>query len=177
MRRSICPLAAALLIGTHALAWGQEQTPKSAKALPDGVYAVLRDGLKEKDVLPLKGAEALAVNRHRYLKQEDQEPPRFLVVRAAPDVELDLAGEPKAVKDGDEVVRILLRLRPKAATALERLTTDHRGKQIAIVIGGEVVTVHKVRAIIKGGEVQITSCAAGGAKYLLEQLRVHQQNK
>src|SRR5215472_6702548 len=103
--------------------------------------------------------------------------PRFLVVRSAPDVTLDLAGKPKAVKEGEEVVRILLKLQPKAATALERLTSDRLGRQIAIVLGGEVVTTHKIREVIKGGEVQITSCAAGAANYLLDQLQAHQANK
>jgi hypothetical protein len=42
--------------------------------------------------------------------------------------------------------------------------------RIAIIIGGEVVTMHKICNVIKGGDVQITSCAAGAAKYLLEQL-------
>ena len=51
------------------------------------------------------------------------------------------------------------------------------GKELAIVLGGEVVTTHTIRAAIKGGEVQITSCAAGAAKYLLEQLREHQKGK
>lgn len=177
MHRSACLVATVLLTATQACAWGQQQAPRPARRLPDGVYAVLRDSLKEKDLLPLKGTEALVVNRYRFLKKADQQPPRFLVVRAAPDVELTLVGEPKAVKDGDEVVRILLKLQPKAAKALERLTTAHRGKQVAIIIGGEVVTVHKVREVIKGGEVQITSCTPGGAKYLLAQLRARQQNK
>jgi hypothetical protein len=39
------------------------------------------------------------------------------------------------------------------------------------------VTMHKIREVIKGGNVQITSCAAGAAKYLLEQLRAHQKSK
>jgi preprotein translocase subunit SecD len=138
---------------------------------------VLREGLNEKDVRPLKDGERPVVHRHRYLKTKDREPPRFLVVRAVPDVDLDLAGQPKAVKDGAEVVRILLKLKPRAAQALERLTSDPAGKQIAIVLGGEVVTMHKVRGVIKGGDVQITSCAAGAAKYLLEQLNAHQRKK
>jgi hypothetical protein len=171
MRRTICFLTALLFLGAYTLAWGQDQTPQPPKPLPNGVYAVLRDSLKEKDVLPLKDGEALLVNRHRYLKKEDQESPRFLVVRAAPDVNLDLTGEPKAIKEGEEVVGLLLKLQPKAATALERLTTDQRDKAIAIVVSGEVVTTHKVREVIKSGEVQITSCAPGAAKYLLEQLQ------
>ena len=176
MRRS-ATLVAALLVAGSVPAWGQDKAPNSPKTVPDGVYAVLRDGHNEKDLLPLKDGEALVTDRFRYVKADDQKPPRFVVVRAAPDVDLDLAEAPKAVKEGDEVVRILLKLQPKAATALERLTSDQRGKQVAIVLGGEVVTMHKVREVIKGGDVQITSCAAGAAKYLLEKLRARQEAK
>jgi preprotein translocase subunit SecD len=170
MRRSACLLAALFLGSSGALTWGQGKAPEPSRKLPDGVYAVLHESLKEKDVRPLKDGEALVVNRHRYAKEGDKEPPRFLVVRAAPDVNLDLAGAPKAVKEGEEVVRILLKLRPKAATALERLTSDSVGKPLAIVVGGEVVTQHTIRTVIKGGDVQITCCGAGVANYLLEQL-------
>jgi hypothetical protein len=177
MHRSAFVLGALLFGGGYAFASSQEKTPASPKPPPTGVYAVLRESLKEKDVLPLKDGEVLVVHRHRYLKKDGQEPPRFLVVRSAPDVALDLAGKPKAVKDGQEVVRIFLKLRPKAAKALERLTSDRLGKQITIVLGGEVVTTHKIRQVIKGGEVQITSCAAGAAKYLLEQLQAQEEKK
>jgi preprotein translocase subunit SecD len=147
------------------------------KKLPDGVYAVQRDSLREKDLLPLKAGEALMVHRHRYLKKDDKQPPRFLVVRSLPEVTLDLADAPRAVKEEGGSLRILLKLRPPAATALERLTRDRLGGQIAIVLGGEVVTMHKIREVIKGGDVQITSCAAGAAEYLLEQLRADQKSR
>jgi preprotein translocase subunit SecD len=175
MNRSAGLLASVLLFGCQAEARPQDKAPAPPKKQPAGVYAVQRDGAQEKDVLPLKEGEVLIADHHRYVKQGEKEPPRFLVVRSAPDVTLDLAGEPKAVKEGGEVVRILLKLQPKAAAALERLTTDHLGRQVAIVLGGEVVTVHKVREAIKGGEVQITSCTPGGAEYLLEQLQAHQK--
>jgi preprotein translocase subunit SecD len=171
MIRLACLSAASCFI---ALAAGPEKPPERC---PDGVYAVLRDGAKEKDVLPLKPGEALVVNRHRHLKPEDREPPRYLVVRTRPDVELDLAGEPEAVKEGEEVTRILLKLKPGPAKALERLTADRLGKQVAIVLDGEVVTAHKVRGAIKGGDVQITSCAPGGAKYLLGKLKARGEDK
>jgi preprotein translocase subunit SecD len=175
MHRFPCILAALVIISNFLPASGQDKT--SPNKLADGVYAVLRESLKEKDLLPLKDGEALIVHRHRYLKKDDREPPRFLAVRSAPDVTLDLAGEPKAVKEGADMVRILLKLQPKAAKALERLTSDRLGRQVTIVIGGEVVTMHKIREVIRGGDVQITSCAAGAANYLLEQLQAKQKNR
>lgn len=177
MRRAACLFAAVLVIVSHGHSSGQDKKDEAPSKLPDGVYAVLRDSVKEADVLPLKAGEVLVVHRHRYLKTDAKEPPRYLVVRSAPDVVLGLAESPKAVKDGDEVVRILLKLRPKAATALERVTTDQVGKQLTIILGGEVVTMHKIREAIKGGDVQITSCAAGAAKYLLERLQAQQKGQ
>ena len=177
MGRSASFLAAFVVICSSALASSQDRKQESPKKVPDGVYAVSRESLHEKDVLPLEDSEVLVVHRYRYLKTDAKEPPRYLVVRSTPDVELALAGKPKAVKEGEEVVRILLKLQPKAAAALERLTSDRLGRQLAIILGGEVVTTHKIREVVKGGEVQITSCAAGAANYLLEQLQAHQPKK
>ena len=176
MRRSVCFLAAWFFIGSYAVAWPQDKTPQPPKKVPDGVYAVLRESLKEKDVLPLKEGEVLVVHHARYLKRDQKEPPRYLVVHSAPDVVLDLAGKPKAAKEGTEVMRISLKLQPKAATALERLTRDHLGRQLTIVLGGEAVTMHKIGEVIKGGDAQITCCAAGAANYLLEQLEAHRHD-
>jgi preprotein translocase subunit SecD len=177
MRRSVGFLAAWFFIGSYAPAWPQDKPPQPPKKVPDGVYAVRRESLKEKEVLPLKEGEVLLVHDARYLKKDEKETPRHLVVHSAPDVIFDLAGKPKAVKEGNEVVGISLKLQPKAAAALERLTRDQLGRQVAIVLGGEVVTMHKVREIITGGDAQISCCAAGSAKYLLEQLEAHQKNK
>lgn len=75
------------------------------------------------------------------------------------------------------MVRIRLKLQPKAATALEKLTRDRKGRQVAIVVDGEVATVHKVREVIPNGDVQITSCSPGGATYLMKQLQGRNKGK
>ncbi|MBM3994195.1 MAG: hypothetical protein FJ303_08590 [Planctomycetes bacterium] len=168
MCRCVCTCSLAFLIAIHA---GAASNGPSAKKPTSGVFAVLRESVKEKDVLPLKDGEALLVHRHRYLKAGDKEPPRYVVVRRRPDVTLDLIGEPRAIKQGGEVMGILLTLQPKAAQTLERLTTAHLDKHVAIVLGGEIVTVHRVRTVIKNGDVQITNCTPGAAAYLLEQLK------
>jgi preprotein translocase subunit SecD len=96
------------------------------------------------------------------------------VVHSTPDILIELASPPKAVKEGEDVVGILLKLQPPQAAALERVSRDRLGHQIAIVMDGEVVTMHKIREVIKNGDVKITSCAAGAAGYLLKQLEAHQ---
>ena len=158
-----------LILAWTLPAWTQPEKAKVA----DGVYLVLRDSLKEADVLPLKDGEKLIVHRHVY--SVDKEPPRHLVVRSAPDVDLALAQAPKVEKEGDEVVSIMLKLQPKGAAAFEKLTAASRGKYVAIVLGGEIATMHVIRDEIKGGNLQITSCAAGAAKHLLEQLQTHRK--
>jgi len=177
MCRSASILVALVFSSFGSLLLAEDKTPAAPPKLAKGVYAVLRESLREKEVLPLKDGETLLVHRARYLKKDDKEPPRYVVVRSTPDVALDLVGAPKAVKEGDEVVRILLKLAPRAATALEDLTSKRVGGQVAIVIGGEVVTMHKIRGVIRGGDVQISSCTPGAAGYLLEQLAFTPEKK
>ena len=168
---------ALLALATCNLALRSQDKPRAgAKQVPDGVYRVLRDGPSEKDVLPLKDGEAIVVDHHRYVKGNENEPLHYVVVRSAPDVLLDLAREPMAAGEGADL-RILLQLRPKAAEALEQVTREYPDGQLTIVLGGEVVTTHKIRSVIKDGAVQITSCTAGAADYLLAQLRTRYQKK
>jgi preprotein translocase subunit SecD len=175
MRHPNAAPGAALALLTFA-AFAPAAGPPPRK-LPDGVYVVQRNDCKQKAVLPLRAGEALVVQHHRYLNKPANEPPRFVVVGTAPDVALVLDGKPKAIMDGTEVVGILLKLRPKAAGALERVTRQHRGGSVAIVIGGEVVTMHKVREAIRGGNVQITSCAPKAAGHLLKHLEAVKKGK
>jgi preprotein translocase subunit SecD len=176
MRCSGCLLIALFFIGSSGPSPGQDKTPKVPKSPPDGVYAVLRASVKEKDVLPLKAAEVLVVHDYKFLKKDEKGQSLFLVVRTAPDVKLSLVGKPKVVQDGKEAVAIFLKLQPDAAKALEQLTTAHLDKEVAIIVGGEVVTTHKVREAIKGGDVQITSCTARALNYLLEKLTPPQKD-
>ncbi len=41
---------------------------------------------------------------------------------------------------------------------------------MALIIGGAVITVHKIREPIVGGRLQISCCAEGAFEFLVEQL-------
>jgi hypothetical protein len=161
-------LAASLFCGLYQATDGQ-QVP--AKKLANGLYGVLREGPEEKAVLPIKDGETLALHNHRYLKKDAKEPPVFLVVHSKPDVPLVLVGAPEVVKSDNGTLTFLLKLHPDHAKTLEKFTRDHQGGKVAVVIGGEVVTVHHIRAVITGGDMQVSNCNAEAGAYLLKQLQ------
>src|SRR5437879_5778307 len=99
MSRCACLLATVVVLVSQGTGWCQDKPPAAGKKVPAGVYAVQRDSVKKKDLLPLKDGEVLVVNRYRYEKKGDDQPPRYVVVRSVPEVALDLASEPKAVKE------------------------------------------------------------------------------
>jgi preprotein translocase subunit SecD len=141
-----------------------------AKKLASGIYKVLREGADEKAVKPTKDDETVAVNNHRYLKKDAKEAPVYLIVHKQPDVPLVLAEEPEVVKD-EKGLQIRLQLHADHAKALEQLTRDNKGGQVAVIIGGEVVTVHRIRDTITGGAVQVTNCNEEAGAYLVKQLK------
>jgi preprotein translocase subunit SecD len=150
---------------------GKQPADPERQNLPNGFYGVLRDEPQQKDVLPVGENRIMVVNNHPYAPKESRGPPRYLVVHRSPDVPLVLASAPGAARDDSGSLRIQLQLATEQAEAVERFTRNHIGKQVAILVGGEVVTVHKIRDAIQGGKLQITCCAEGSCEYLLKQLQ------
>ncbi len=62
----------ALFLAGQAAVWPQDKAPAARKKLPDGVYAVQRDSLKQQEVLPLKDGEVLVVHHHRLLEKRGE---------------------------------------------------------------------------------------------------------
>ena len=154
----------------------QEAEAPDRQRVGDGIYAVLREGRREEVGLARQG-EVVAVDHHRYSEKAAAEPPTYLALRASDRVPLVLASRPEAVKDEAGQLRIHLTLARENAEALERLTRGNVGRQVAVLIAGDVVTVHKVRDPISGGKVQVTCCAEGTSDYLLKQLQSQWQKR
>ena len=133
-------------------------------SLPDGIFLVeteieRRDSLGE----PPKDRAILRFT------VDDDEPPRFLLLREAPFVPLGLAAPPDVITKSDGDFLLHLRFDPDAADQLERFTREHAGGRIAVVIAGEVASSHKIREAIGGGELQISCCSKANC----ESLRAH----
>jgi len=115
------------------------------------------------------------VHRHRYLKNAEKEAPRFLVVGSYRRYSR-LGGRAKTVKEGADTVRILLKLQPKAAAALEACHSERVAAKWPIVLSAKSCDA-QIRNVLKGGDVQITSCCRWCGGYLLEQLQGRRENK
>jgi preprotein translocase subunit SecD len=53
---------------------------------------------------------------------------------------------------------------------LEDFTRAHLGGSVAILLDGEVISKHKVRAVVEGGRLQITRCGDNACDVLLAKL-------
>jgi preprotein translocase subunit SecD len=168
LRRTMAGLAMMMPLGA---------APPAAATLADGVYLVLKQAPEREALADLKDDETIVADREPFQKVPPASPVRYLVVHRVADVPLALAGKPTAVKDEAGSLRVQLKLAKPAADKLARLTREHVGSTVAIVIGGEVATAHKVREAIKDGRAQITSCSPGGAEYLLTRLQAASAGK
>jgi preprotein translocase subunit SecD len=136
-----------------------------------GLHLVRRRAATADSLRPLADGECLAVYTRSFQEPDATAPPEYLALSIRPEVRLDLASSP--TEDADSSGRTLLRiqLRPEGSLDLERMTRDNQGRSVAVVIAGEVITVHKIRAVLSDGRIQVSCCSPDACGYLLRRLR------
>jgi preprotein translocase subunit SecD len=68
-------------------------------------------------------------------------------------------------------------LSEEAAGQLEAFTARCLGQPVAIVVGGEVITVYTIRQVITGGRFQISRCGDDGCQVLFRELQENPTNE
>ncbi|MDX1477178.1 MAG: hypothetical protein R3301_05700 [Saprospiraceae bacterium] len=135
--------------------------------LPDGVYVV-------KEVYrahPGPDNDPAMVTYNYRIVDSTAQTYRYLRVERRHFVPLQLDRAPERVRQADDRSHLFLTLDGKSRKRLKRLTRKHTGGRVAIVIGGEAVTMHKIRTPITGGRLQITRCTDDACNYLFLELR------
>lgn len=133
----------------------------AAAALRDGFYPVVPEGRP--------GARAIVFDP-RTLDPEEDGPVERLAIDPRDFVPLALARPPRTtvVPDGRVGLDVAL---DKARTAdLAAFTERHLGERVVIVAGGEAVSAHAVKAVVRGGVMQISRCSPRGCARLLTRL-------
>jgi hypothetical protein len=157
--------------GSPATAKQSAQTSRSASKLADGLYLVLRSSHEQKSIEPLGETEKLLPNDFHLLEPAERESVVYLVLQTKAFVPLILGSNPS--EDTEEATgkpRLQLQLAEDQKGPLEEFTRAHLGETVAIVIGGDVVTTHKVKSAVTGGRLQITRCTKHGCETLYTNL-------
>lgn len=144
-----------------------------SQGLADGLYLVQREANAKSELGSLKGSELILVNDNEFLAPEERGETSYIVVSKSAYIPIILAGEP--VKSNDQAGRpkLEISLSREQIQPLEKFTRENVMKSVAIVIGGKVVTMHKIRVPIVGGKMQITRCTDHGCEALYTQLKGH----
>ena len=100
--------------------------------------------------------------------EQDHEPEAKVAVGLRYYVPFQFSSPPDIAQGDDELVTLSLALEGKYVGGLEGFTTEY--SRVAVVIDGEIVTVHKVREPIRDGRVQISRCRDDACRVLYGKL-------
>jgi preprotein translocase subunit SecD len=146
---------------------------ESAKTqgLINGLYLVHREAKSKTELDPLSKSEVVLVNDYEFLAPEERGDTTYIVVSKNTFVPIILASAPVKSNDQSGKPKLEISLGEDQVQPLEKFTREHVMKSVAIVIGGKVVTMHKIRVPIVGGKMQITRCTDHGCEALFTQLQ------
>jgi preprotein translocase subunit SecD len=123
------------------------------------------------DALPApSGEQQIARYDQKFLRESEREAPTYLLLPRRPDVALKLVTPPAITKGPNGFAELRLELTKEAAADLERVSREHLGQTVSLMIDGEVVTKHKVRSVITGGQFRLSRCTDDACQYILGRL-------
>jgi preprotein translocase subunit SecD len=140
------------------------------KKVVNGMFAVLAEGATLEEVTKQSGKGRILLYDGKYVDSSQIASPHFVAVDTTLYVPLVLEGSPDAKKDGRGHTMLSVSLSKQYVGRLSDFTRKHLGGRVAIVLGGEVITMHTVRSVIEGGKLQITRCYDDACDVLLSKL-------
>lgn len=137
--------------------------------LATGFYLVHDEAEVASELEPRDEGERIVVYDYRFLR--DKKPtPKYLLVGSKPDVPLSLATQPRLFTSQNGFPALDLELTKASAGVLEEVTGANVGRVAALIIDGDVISTHKIRAKITGGALQITRCTDDACEYIFAKL-------
>ena len=112
----------------------------------------------------------LAYDRRKYSGALPNEPLTYVAIDPKDYVPLVIEGMPEMKRDGEGKSVLTVCLSRQNAERAEAFTRAHLGGRIAMVVDGEIVTLHKIRSVITGGQVQITRCTDDACEVIRSKL-------
>jgi preprotein translocase subunit SecD len=131
----------------------------SAHSLENGAYLVLREAPTAQEARAGDSSQlVLAYDRRKYSDAPPETPLNYVAIDLKDYVPLIIEGVPEMKRDDQGKSILSVSLARKNAERAEAFTRAHLGGRIAMVVDGEIVSLHKIRSVITGGKLQITRC-------------------
>lgn len=141
----------------------------TSKELEDGMYLITRTGISESELLPLKENERIIKFNQEFIDKTDQEP-LLLVIDETEFAPFLLAEKPSTETQEDNRKRLFLTMNEDGKAKLAAFTEKHLMQMTGIVVKGEALTKHQIKAVIDGGKLQITRCTDNACEMLFVEL-------
>jgi len=145
------------------------QKPSPAR-IPNGFYAVLSEGPSRAEARTDSIPNIVLLYDGKYVDSSQTASPSCVTLDTASFVPLILEGSPTTNRDGNGRTLLGVTLSRKYIRTLEDFTKAHLGGRVAIVLDGEIITMHKIRSVISEGKIQITRCYDNACETLLSKL-------
>jgi len=138
--------------------------------IPDGLYLIVKidtlatqvDTLSSKEIAIYFGKLFEDFNSDGYLR---------IIIDSTEYVPLELEKAPTTEQQTESKKKLLLSLTKEASEKLKSFTTNHVMNRVAIVVDGEVLTMHKIKVPITSGQLQITRCNDNACERLYVKLK------
>lgn len=138
--------------------------------LRNGAYAVLLEASTHDSADAVPSPHVVLPYDARYSDADQKEPKIYVAIDTLSWVPFVLEGRPETTPDGKGHTMLSVALSRNYVKRLERFTTEHLGGRVGMVLDGELVTMHKIRSIIREGKVQITRCDDNACAVLYSKL-------
>jgi hypothetical protein len=139
--------------------------------LAGDVYLVLREASTATEArVPGRDQRVLVYDR-KYSEAERTPPPRYVAPPPPSFVPLILAGPPaEAPADDRGWSALSVTLARAHVKPLAGFSRAHLGDSVAIVLDGEIIAIHRIRAVIEDGRFVISRCQDNACQVLRSKL-------
>jgi len=131
----------------------------AARSLENGAYAVRTEASTPQDAeSDSRRRVVLTYDRRKYSDAPRDEPLTYVEIDPADYIPLIIDAPPEMTRDSQGKGILSVSLTPASAIKCESFTQAHLGGRVALVVDGQIVTLHKIRSVVTDGKLQITRC-------------------
>ena len=140
------------------------------KSIHDGLYLIKKIDTVANKLSPLSSNE-VAISFSELFKEYNDTGFIRIIIDTTEYVPLELEKPPVTEQQTEKKKKLLLSLTKEASEKLKTFTAKHVMQRVALVVGGEALTMHKIKEPITSGQLQITRCNDNACERLYVKLK------